>query len=65
MQTVINEQEANGAIVTGLKMLNSEIIMTPNAWNIDLANLQKMLAMILSGAVKVVPVNPIGAGETE
>lgn len=62
MQTVINEQEANSAIVTGLKMLNSEKIMTPNAWNIDLANLQKMLAMILSGAIKVGPASTDDAG---
>lgn len=49
MQTSITKQEVDEAVKTGLKMLSAENINTPNAWNIDLGNLQRVLVLILSG----------------
>lgn len=47
-QSAINTQ-VRKAIGTGLKMLNSEDICTPNAWNKDLTILDQILQDLVFG----------------
>jgi len=54
----MNQQQTQQALQTGLKMLDSDTICTPNKWNTDLANLQQLIVAILSGQLVLVP----GAG---
>ncbi len=48
-QLELNRQAIGQSINTGLKMLTSEDISTPNAWNKDLATLEQFLINILTG----------------
>lgn len=56
MEFRMTKNEVDSAITTGLKMLSAEDVNTPNAWNIDLGNLQKVLALIAGGQLKLIPV---------
>ncbi len=45
----IPPQVVQGAVETGLKMLRSEDVATPNAWNTPLANLEGILVELSVG----------------
>ncbi len=51
-QSAINTQ-VRQAIVTGLKMLGSEDICTPNAWNKDLTVLDQILQDLAMGRLMI------------
>jgi len=60
MEFSMTKNEVDSALQTGMKMLSSDQVNTPNAWNIDLGNLQKILVLIAGGQLQLtsVPVPP-------
>lgn len=63
-----NQQAVQSALQTGLKMLNSEAVSTPNAWNRDLAQLEQLMIGLLSGNLMIIPgpnAQPAGAGSSD
>ena len=52
------------AINTTLKMLTSEDISTPNAWNGDLATMQGILVGVVQGTWELKPTAPVRQGDT-
>ena len=50
-QSELNRPAINQALNTGLKMLTSEDINTPNAWNKDLATLENFLINLVTGRI--------------
>lgn len=51
----LNQQAVQSALQTGLKMLNSDQISTPNAWNRDLTQLEQIIVGLLSGQLRIIP----------
>lgn len=51
-QSGLNRAGIEQAMKTGLKMLGSEDISTPNAWNKDLAMLEQFLINLLTGQLQ-------------
>lgn len=54
----LNPQMIGSAVKTGLKMLTSESISTPNAWNTDLSVLTQILVLVMNGQMQIVPTPP-------
>jgi len=51
--TKLTQQQVQGALKTGFKMLTSTEISTPNAWNRDLIALEELIVAMLSGQIKL------------
>lgn len=62
-QSAINTQ-VRQAIRTGLKMLSSEDICTPNAWNKDLAILDQIFQDLIFGRLMITDVPKADAEKT-
>jgi hypothetical protein len=54
----LNQRVIEEACKIGCKLLGSETILTPNAWNNALNSLEGLLVGILQGRYAVVPNNP-------
>jgi hypothetical protein len=52
----LEQQQIASAVRTGLKMLSSDEIRTPNSWNADLTNLQNILLGIAHNQLLLQPV---------
>jgi hypothetical protein len=53
--------QVQSAIETGIKMLQSETISTPNAWNKDLTQLEQVLIGLLTGKLTLRMESPTAA----
>lgn len=53
-QDDLKQQAVQNAFQTGLKMLKSETITTPNAWNKDLSQLETLVIGLLSGQLMII-----------
>jgi len=51
----VSPQAVEAALRTGMKLLTSEVIDTPNAWNKDLGTLQDILGSLLVGQLVLAP----------
>ena len=49
----MTQRQIENAFETGLKMLTSEDISTPNSWNRDLVNLQEIVVGMISGQLQI------------
>lgn len=59
----INPTTIAAACQTGLKMLTSESINTPNAWNTDLATLTQVLLSVVNGHLVIIPASQLPSDE--
>jgi len=62
-RNTINPQMTEAAFRVGLKLLTSETISTPNAWNKDLGILQDVMAAVLTGQLVLAPATPPSRSE--
>lgn len=58
IQQSLSNQEIQSALQTTMQMLRSDDVKTPNSWNNDLANMEKMILGMLSGQLRIIPAGP-------